>query len=485
MKTLQRLRNSLYFIILLCMIMPLIAHAYIGTFSRLTADDYGSAIAIRGQGISGYTIGTYNGWSGRYSATTLDGISASFGSGITAYSTAITLLVWFVVSFLTFAQISLSNDKKKRYGSAALLSALIIFTTLGITPDIKQSLYWMQGMHSLIPSCIFSTALLGVYLHIIKNEHQKKWKLYSEYTICFVIPLISGGFSETFVTLQCVALIITLLITLIFWKGKHRRQALLIFTISLLGAIAALALVSFAPGNAVRSGGHTAGFTIPAILETLKISFIATRDFYSLLLSFPSRVGYSIGLFIVSVILGMLYANNTEHLNASSTFKKTFLFLFPFISLIFLIIVCFFPGAFAVARSIPRRTMLIPAFVVVVSVAAWGFVFGMVHLKGMLGEHPEQNKVGKLLIITILCAVALLPVYNCMKILSTNSQIMTFATQWDQMNSQIIQAKKNGETEIVVLPLEDWAGLDGITSNPKDWVNVYASIYYGLQVTSR
>jgi hypothetical protein len=484
-------QNKIYLVLLVLFviiwIMPLVSHAYIGTFSRMVADDYCAAYRTRMNGVIGHVINYYYLWSGRYSANALDALTLRLGPGFVPYNTALILIIWFVVSLLAFAQIPFSGDKKIRYFSSALLSASIISTTLAVTPNINQSLYWMSGMHYLVPSFIFSTGSVGLFLHITQKEYKNKGKLYIDYVLCFLFSFFSGGFSEIFALPQVIALLIALLAVLVFWRGIHRKQALSVILFSLSGAIAALAFVSLAPGNIARAGasGSTLSLSLQSVLKVIQESIISLRYFYSLFISSRSRAGYSLGLLILSIILGMTFAIKTKNHSISSAFTRIFLLLFPIISLFFLVLSCFIPGAYVglYENSIPERALIIPLFIVEISLAVWGFIWGSVHQKGILGKYPEQNRLGKWCTLILLFIAAILPVNNSSKTLTINPQIKAYAAQWDMMNAQIIQAKKNGANQITVQAQPDWGGLMKITSDPQHWVNYCVSAYYGIQVT--
>lgn len=78
----------------LCASLPLLAHAYIGSFSRLMADDYCSAVEARARGVFGATHYWYMTWSGRFIAHFLDGIAGVLGPRATPYYPAVGLLLW-------------------------------------------------------------------------------------------------------------------------------------------------------------------------------------------------------------------------------------------------------------------------------------------------------------------------------------------------------------------------------------------------------
>ena len=481
MESPQKKLSVIFFIMFICFTLPLIAYAFMGTFSRMTADDYCSAFRYRDFGTIGYVVNNYMTWSGRYSAALLDALAASFGPEIIPFSTIIVLLAWFIVSILAFIQIPFSRDLKKRLGIATILSSTIMFTTLSVTPNIDQSLYWMQGMHALIPSFICSTAFLGAVMYTFQNEQKNKWRTYVEYIFCFLLPFISSGFSEVYASFQVVAIFVVLCLVILLEQGNRRKQACFILLLGLSGAILGLAVLFFAPGNAIRESHYPPH---PPLFMMLQISLVSMRQFFSLITSHPYQILATINLFFLSALIGTVSFRNSEAPSGSSTLKKILLPLMPLIS-IFLAFICFIPGAYAESSSIPQRTMVIPAFEFEVSLAAWGFTWGSVNMTGKFVNLTPKKRVVRWAIIAILCLNAIVPIYSSIMITRNNPQLVTYSNQWDTMNEQILQAKKQGANQVVVANQIDWAGLTTISHDPKYWINYCVTSYYGLQVTTK
>ena len=57
-----------------------------------------------------------------------------------------------------------------------------------------------------------------------------------------------------------------------------------------------------------------------------------------------------------------------------------------------------------------------------------------------------------------------------------------FAKKWDQVDAQILQAKTNHLKVVNIPAMDNWAGLEQPTDNPKYWTTQCYSVYYGIQV---
>jgi hypothetical protein len=80
------------------------------------------------------------------------------------------------------------------------------------------------------------------------------------------------------------------------------------------------------------------------------------------------------------------------------------------------------------------------------------------------------------------------PLVSTWQTLKQLPNFQTYAAEWDQRDQAIRAAVGQGmerfETTAFTVDLGAMAGLDIITSNPDDWVNRCAAIYYGLQAIS-
>jgi len=85
----------------------------------------------------------------------------------------------------------------------------------------------------------------------------------------------------------------------------------------------------------------------------------------------------------------------------------------------------------------------------------------------------------------LLCLTTIFPLYNSYKIIHDKALISLYAEKWDKMVLQIEKAKQNHISSQIVPDLPDWAGLEGINSDPKHWVNICASNYFGIQVVTQ
>src|ERR671917_175383 len=88
---------------------PLLAHAYVGLFTRYMADDYCTAAALRQAGLLAMQKALYVGWSGRFSFTLAAGLVETLGAGVVPYLPALVLAAWVAALVWAASQFGLSR----------------------------------------------------------------------------------------------------------------------------------------------------------------------------------------------------------------------------------------------------------------------------------------------------------------------------------------------------------------------------------------
>ena len=160
----DRLFDKYYYTVIPVYCAPLIVHIIIGFYSKFYADDYCSAAKAQLLGVLKAAHYWYMNWTGRFSANLFDAIMGKLGPITSPYSTLFIMLIWIgILISVIFFIIDRERGKHEVLFISLLLSLIIIYTTLEVTPTVTQSLYWGQGMHSVVPPLILGTLLLGMY----------------------------------------------------------------------------------------------------------------------------------------------------------------------------------------------------------------------------------------------------------------------------------------------------------------------------------
>ncbi|MGH2605608.1 MAG: hypothetical protein ACRDG5_03365, partial [Anaerolineales bacterium] len=150
--------------------LPLAGAASMGFFARYIADDFCTAGTLRRLGFWESQSNWYLNWSGRYSFTFVATSLNLIGPGVTPWLPLAALVLWLGAgAYLVRAWIPMGEGSTAR-GISVALSALLLFFTVGGTPNLYQSLYWQTGMLTYSLPLVLGTFYLGWLLKRSREE---------------------------------------------------------------------------------------------------------------------------------------------------------------------------------------------------------------------------------------------------------------------------------------------------------------------------
>lgn len=476
----HKINQTFKIILLICFILPLAAHAYIGTYSRLTSDDYCRAALVKQSSVFIGLADQYKNWTGDYTSIFF-GLLSTAGSGrFIPFNTATVVILWLVILALSIRQLLFLFSDKCDWLNAFLLSAVLIFALMTIAPNINQTLYWDTGIYAYLPGLITLTGLLGLAVFLIRKPHLKPTGWIALLGGCLLLALIGGGNNETMSVMQVVVFGILFIAALIFVKAPGKKKAILVAGVCLVGAMLALAIVYFAPGTGVRQSQISFTANIIPLLKTSLFAFqIGMNGFFSGIVKLFALL--ILGLF--SFVTG--FRNKTDRASKSNfaSLLETLLIFLP-ILIILLVFFSFIPGAFALSKTVPERTMTIPAFWIAMGVFSWFLVFG-IWFKHLVGDKIHLSRIRRFALMLALLVLVGFPIVEAVSIFRSQPLLKAYAAGWDAMYAQIVEARSKGEAGIFVSVLPNWAGVEGIENIPDHWVNICASDYFGLTVVTK
>lgn len=463
----------------LLMTAILLLHAYNGFFSRMMSDEYAIINLYRSEGFIGSFITTYTRFCGRFSLLVVYNLFCISGPGIIPFLTFAALTVWVLGMGWTISRLlQLFHLQENRWFSF-FSSVTLIFVTLDITPNIFQSLYWTPGMFTYILPLIFMTYQAGLFAYFLAQEISSPRKKISRLLFFFLFSFIAAGFSETHAVMaSCVFALAS--VTHFLWKKPRQWKLYRPFlSAGLAGTFLALALQFAAPGNHVRQTLFTPTtnpFTV--IYQSIQFMITFSRD---LLINHSLSV---LIVFTVSIIFSSQIAalrknrrNSTgEYSNPPVTRKKIFqrvCFHLLFVILGFLLVAsCMAPSFYATSQPPLERISVIPIFVFVLVITYLG------SLAGFFLPFIKQTSI--ILVFIVLGSVS----RSFLHLTTVSHQMKIYAYTWEIREKTIINALKNGQTNVTVKPLKNcqmMIGLDEVSPDPGFWVNTMLAQYHGLK----
>jgi hypothetical protein len=440
-------------------------------------------------------------WTGRYSANLLDSLAGRIvGPYTRPYIPALALLLWVGVLVWVLYQVKLAEKSPARILLAAMIATLVLSVTLSSAPLVSQSLYWGQGMRSLVPPLTLLVAYAGFLCKRTQVTGKQlpttqgsgttvSWMVFI--LLSFGISFAAAGFSETAAVLQLSLLSLALFAGLLFGCPDFRRSVAPLLAAGVAGSSIAILMILLAPGNGARADFYPRhpGFfemvkiTLYSALRFVRQSFGLDATFNSLF--FLHQLLNFTALIVLPALAGLGFFGGQK----SPCMRKR-----PLIHLLIgiplaagvLLVVCFLPAAYALSAGPPNRTKIIPDFLLVFSLATWGYLLGV-----FLREHwgVELNNSRQKRIAFLVTAICLLFTANALwdayRVVKSAPAFRSYAAAWDENHQKILEKRASGRQRVVVQPLRNPAGLDEIAPDPRFWVNKCASDYYGVRVSSK
>lgn len=451
-------------------VISLSAHGYLGSLSRLLADDFCVAYYARHFGLLRSIWYWYINWSGGYSTSLIDWLLVPITAERISFVTPVILLTWVAATAFGIGLLLPEVTSKLETVAKSTIGGLwIVFGTLLISPDVPQSLYWWTGMRAYTLPLITITIYLVIFaLFQRTGERSKYWQFWI--LASFGIIFIGGGFSETFTPVQ---LVLFIAVSILFWlrKPDFHNRAFYFLLAGVLGALVSLIVMIAAPGNSNRQAFYPPS---PNLLTLSRIALTAYLAFLKEIFTTPEKIMGLVGLIMASFWLGTL----TKTKIIGSVWIPLSIFASGFI----LAFGCFPPAAWGLSEAPPARNLIIPAFFLVVCSLTAGFFVGNLISSRIGLAHLTEIRLSFLIVSIGLLGYSGL--INAQNIYFARQAHIVYAQKWETVNQQIINARLSGNTIVHIQSMDSWTTLDKPNDNPKYWLNICYSKYYGIQVLS-
>ncbi|HET8782086.1 MAG TPA: DUF6056 family protein, partial [Pyrinomonadaceae bacterium] len=453
-------RRTLLLFLLALFSIPLATHIYLGSYSRLVADDFCSGAVANSHGIVGGAIYWYMNWTGRFAANFLDTLLAPIYPRTIPYQTAVAVIIWFATLAFTVYQILRDDEREVRVLLSCLMALMVLFTLFEVLPSIGQTLYWAQ-VRSGVPSLILGTAYVALIVRRRSaSTHNKRWLLAAA-----LLTFIAAGFAETYSAVQALALVIALAIWLISnrYTAQEKRNSVLPLVAGLVGSVAGALLVVFAPGNYYRRFPFPPH---PNPLDVLAISLRGLRDFFYLVVFSPTRAPVWVGLILCGFIFGLGIFRRHEGSVPESKHLVPALLWLPPVTFV-LLLACWVPMAWGTSLPLANRTFIIPAYLLVCLVVCWAYLAGRLCRRSYHSFAPHLRMVATALPILTFVVFGLLAVSRSWQLLHQLRPSLAAYARESVARDQLIQSAKSQGLHYVVVPrLTHWTGLDEIEPDP-------------------
>lgn len=442
-------------------------YAYLGLYFRYWADDWCYNADFRNLGfletLRGYAYNvTYT--PSRYSVTILAGLFYPLGVFGLQILIPLSLLLWTWGLVRLFKNVASISGVSLTTLQAALLSFAIVYFSVHLAPHVYQSLYWNTGFFTYT----FPLVLAPWVLTLVTDQNPTALKTMG----IALLSLLAGGFSEA----SCTVLvsILALYTAIAFIGSRHKkpwaRKTFPAALVALIFALAAMALLVFAPTTQIRAERYGEPASLP---ELVTLVFNFTRAFVTLSIKDYQHLL----IFILAGLFGFVLINRDERL--INPWKALGLGLVLFFVAVLLVAASLTPSAY-VERGLPiERTLIIPRYIMVFAFVALGWICGYA-LRHVYALAWLQTTAAVTLLVALVFPV--FTIFNASKYIPVYSQR---ARLWDEREAAILSAVERGDPRVEVLAI-DGAPVGGLRDfDPPDkkgyWISLCAMDYYGIK----
>jgi hypothetical protein len=445
--------------------LAIASFAWLGTHSRMVADDYCTAAEARELGAWGSVVMRYERWSGLYTNFFIKGASEPLQPGLHAWLPAIFMFGLLGALRLLLRQMDgLLGLSAGGVGAATLALAFFI---LNAAPS-RQNLYWSAA---IIPYSLPLPVLLALAAGLIGWARQARpvGQTWLAAALLGLLTLALGGMSEIIATGQVVAWGLALLALLI--TRSKRRDLWTLVIVALLAALMAFALVALAPGNFVRqqvvierfgdARPSLLGFLERLVTFTVSLFFIET---YGLANQGAAFLG-AIALAFCLHRPGDARRAWVESWQGRSLGRWAAL---AGLGALIMVAAALAPSLYATG-NVSSRTLISSRLLLALLFAWWGWLAAVaLARRGFPSAARARRPVYRLVALAVAFLMAFMPLYALAYNLSYAERFAAYARDWDARHALLLASAGQAEVRLAPLSwsLDDYLELERIDPPP-------------------
>jgi len=464
--------GTIFLVAGLFILLPLLLHAWLGIFSRYTADDFCLAWNGTTRSFRDAQLIWYKTDSSRYAATLVFTLSDRLGRWTVQALPALVLILWLVGGTWLVDRIQKKLSLGLPLAACFFFAALWEYFVLLLAPNLYQVLYWRSGMVVYLLPLVMLQFLAILLLYNLYSSRYNLLPLVAVLSI--LLFFLNGGFSETMAVIQISMLLLALLVILVLGRGQVRGWGSTLLASALLGSLLALAAMYFAPATQMRRG--LLG-TAPGLFSLVRMSL--KNAFLYIYITLGEKAFPLLILLVTAILAGYLLFSKTGARRFSPTSLVTALLLAPLVAYLWVVCVVA-PFAYGESTYPEARVLIDATYILVPMIMVEGLILGAalgnLHL---LVNEPLPFWLNLVAVIAIL-GLSIFPLYSTRKAWSEMPTLQQRAQAWDVRDARIHQLAAGGQEDITVDAFTSYAGLLEVGPSPSNWVNGCAALYYHI-----
>jgi hypothetical protein len=461
-----------------CALLPVVAYAYTGYFTRYLADDYCVAAHMDDRGLWGSQVFWFTTWTGRFGAVfTIDFITF-LGESAVPYWAIFIIGVWLALLVYACYQIGRVLFGRGLLIQSVLVATVLLFCFLKLIPSRDDGLYWLSGGTNYITPLVLLTLNAALLARAIATPGTN---MLLASIAALVLGFIASGFAETFIIWQLTVLCLTLLLAWRFGAGTARERTIALAARALVGALIAANIVQFASGNQNRETTTTRAPLLDTALSALGDSIKFLPD---LLLRPETLLAFGTVLAVTALLL--LDRPERRPLKGREPIARLGL---AFGILCLLVLATFAPGRFFLSTEPPERAHVSAVLSVVVFAMYAGYLGGRVLAARIAADESLRARLTRALPGLAVASALLVAAFTLPPAVREFGMIderAAYARAWDErdrMLEEAGQAPQAHRSVNVTVPLIRHPGgfPYELRPNAEQWMNQCAAGYYSVR----
>jgi len=446
--------------------------AYLGTFTRYLADDYCETVTVNSGPIFQVVLRWYETASDRFSNLLFIALSEFLFPHNVEILPAIMIILWvFALTWLVYEARRLMSLQWTGWIDFILAAALAFFSILQ-APNRFQTIYWRSAMATHFAPLVYLTAFIALLLMLIRRNGSQSPSVWIGF-LCLVIAFFGGGFSEPPDAVLIVAAILAIAAIWAGASGKFRRPAFVLLGWTLVGGLLALLVMALSPGNLTRSQVHRPD-VVNLVYNTILFAGLFIKDTF-LSLPLPTFISVAISLFLFYGI----FASSPSPFPATPRALLISMIAMPVLAFA-LIVAGFAPSVYGQAFP-PERARFICRLLMTAALMGESACLGI-----LLGQRRLRWSSTAATVAMVLFALsAFYPLRSAWAVVQNKRPFYTlWSSVWDYRQGRIVADKTKGTVDIVTFKMYSIEGVGELEQDPRAWINVCASSYYGVHSIS-
>jgi hypothetical protein len=430
------------------MLAALIAFGWLGTYNRLPSADLLWNLAPPENALT-MTWDAYNTWSGCFSLF----FFMSWLVPISPYS--VTVLPGAALGLWLLALLALFHGLLRRWLAGRVWSASLLASAVTLWATVEgtlsgQVLYWANATFKyMAPMLLLTFAAAWIVALSADQSPVGKRPGVVGYTLIALLMFICGGFSETTLAVQVTGVLLALGLS---WTHAEYRSLGRTLVVCFGATMVSALVVVLAPGNFARAGWMGPPAPAPAAVA---------RSFWNAGLwtvrFFFWRPAAAISVFAAGWLVASLNPSPGVDVAMFQRQVQRRLTKGLFAALA-LLVASFFPVAYILGIFPQSRILIVPQFLLVLTVFACGCSCAAVLNVTQPGTLAVRS------FHVFLCTVLIgAPLWSVYQTFQSRTDAARYAMLWDRRDQRLRAAARAGQLDVVLDPLpEDLALARGI-----------------------